>query len=337
GTVFEDNNNNQLPDAGEGLSGVTLNVFADNNTDGKADNNTIVATTMTASTGTYQLSNVPVGNYVLVEINPLNFISVKDYDLTNDADLVPNTNMNNDTIPVTLNNNETDAENYFIDDRLPPSITCPANVTIECTASTDPSNTGMATATDHCDGNVMISYADVTVGAGCPQEYIITRTWTATDNCGNSSTCSQLITVDDSMAPAITCPANITITCTASTLPGNTGSATATDSCDPSPVISWSDVTTTGTCPQAYSITRTWTAADHCGNSSTCQQIISIIDNAAPAISCPTDVTIQCTASTQPSNTGNPTSTDNCDPSPIITFTDVTASGSCPQAYSIIR
>jgi hypothetical protein len=104
------------------------------------------------------------------------------------------------------------------------------------------------------------------------QEYTITRTWLATDDCGNSTTCSQVITVDDSTPPTITdCPDNITIECDESTLPGNTGMATATDNCDGMPTVTYSDVTAASqTCVQEYTITRTWLATDDCGNRTTC-------------------------------------------------------------------
>jgi hypothetical protein len=42
-----------------------------------------------------------------------------------------------------------------------PAITCPVNVTINCEASTAPSNTGTATATDNCTDVVTnITFAD---------------------------------------------------------------------------------------------------------------------------------------------------------------------------------
>jgi hypothetical protein len=58
---------------------------------------------------------MPVGNYVIVETQPAGYVSVKDFDASNDGDLVPNTNMMDDIIPVTVTNAETDAHNYFIE------------------------------------------------------------------------------------------------------------------------------------------------------------------------------------------------------------------------------
>jgi hypothetical protein len=44
--------------------------------------------------------------------------------------------------------------------------------------------------------------------------------------------------------------------------------ASATDNCDPAPDVTYSDVTVaSSTCPQEYTINRTWTATDACGNS----------------------------------------------------------------------
>src|SRR5690606_5687458 len=78
---------------------------------------------------------------------------------------------------------------------------CPADVTIECDEDTLPANTGSATATDLCDMDVTPTYADVTAAGDCDQEYVITRTWTAVDDCGNANTCTQVITIVDTTAP----------------------------------------------------------------------------------------------------------------------------------------
>ncbi len=235
-------------------------------------------------------------------------------------------------------NSSTCNQIIVVDDSTPPVITCPVNVTIECTASTAPANTGTANTTDNCDQTPIISFTEViTNSPTCSQEYTITRTWRATDDCGNSSTCNQLIVVDDNTPPVISCPPNITIQCTASTNPNNTGSATATDNCDASVEITSTSTSIPGLCPQQLTITRTWRATDDCGNFSTCVQIITVIDIVPPVISCPPNITIQCTANTLPPATGNATAVDNCDGSPIFTFNDVTVGGICLQEGTITR
>ena len=131
-----------------------------------------------------------------------------------------------------------------VDDSTPPVITlCAADVTVECTDSTDPADTGMSTATDACDPAPVVTFADVTMAGVCAQEYTIARTWTATDACGNTSICLQTITVDDSTPPMITlCVADVTVECTDSTDPADAGMSTATDACDPAPVVTFADV-----------------------------------------------------------------------------------------------
>ena len=124
GNVFVDADNDMVPDNGEGLGGVALRLLSDSDTDGKADNNIPIATTNSNPNGNYTFNNIPVGSYVVVEINPPYFISVKDFDPSEDFDIVMNSNMTNDTIPLTLTNNETDANNYFID-----KMDCPLIVT----------------------------------------------------------------------------------------------------------------------------------------------------------------------------------------------------------------
>ncbi len=220
-------------------------------------------------------------------------------------------------------------------DTLAPVITCPVNVTIQCTASTAPGITGFATATDNCDTTVTVASSDVVTAGSCPQEMTITRTWTATDDCLNSSTCVQTITVEDTLAPVITCPVNVTIDCPASPL---FEAAMATDACDTMVQITFVNDTMRGSCQPEYFITRTWTATDDCGNVATCSATITVQDTLPPVITCPVDVTIECTAVTLPSATGVATASDSCDLIPLLTFSDVTtASLICIQEYTITR
>src|SRR6185295_4320259 len=92
------------------------------------------------------------------------------------------------------------------------------------------------------------------------------RTYRGTDACGNVSTCTQTITVNDQTGPVIVCPVDRQLSCCDATDPGHMGTATATDNCGGVPTITYSDVVNSG------GIDRTWTATDGCGNSSTCVQ-----------------------------------------------------------------
>ena len=65
-------------------------------------------------------------------------------------------------------------------------------------------------ASDNCGTPVVTFVSDVWSG-NCPR--IITRTYQAADSCGNTTTCTQIITVNDSIAPQITCPAAVTVAC----------------------------------------------------------------------------------------------------------------------------
>jgi protocatechuate 3,4-dioxygenase beta subunit len=115
GSVFEDFDGDEVPDSGEGLEGIQIKLYKDDNTDGIADQNGFVKDTLTDGTGYFALTNVTTGSYVIVEVHPTEYQSVKDFDASNDNDIVPNTNTLNDTIPVTITNAETDANNYFIE------------------------------------------------------------------------------------------------------------------------------------------------------------------------------------------------------------------------------
>src|SRR5437867_3782929 len=116
-----------------------------------------------------------------------------------------------------------------------------------------------------------------------------------TDSNGCQSTCTNTTPVVDTTAPVIsTLPGPTTIECPATP---SFATPTATDACDPSPTLTFADVTTPGSCPQAHDVTRTWTATDHCGNSSQKSQTIHVVDTTPPVVSeVPGPSTIQCPA-----------------------------------------
>ena len=104
---------------------------------------------------------------------------------------------NSVTFTVADVNGNTDAceINVYVHDEIDPTLTIPADVAVPCSYSpTTPDATGQATAVDNCDASVEITYSDVVIvwEDGSKE---ITRTWTATDNEGNTSSGEQIITV----------------------------------------------------------------------------------------------------------------------------------------------
>jgi hypothetical protein len=85
--------------------------------------------------------------------------------------------------------------NVEVQDKLPPAIVCPANMTVDCDTPFDPDNLSDAfgpgaTASDNC--NVTMTESSSINIDNCGEGFII-RTFTATDPNG-SAQCSQIIT-----------------------------------------------------------------------------------------------------------------------------------------------
>ena len=217
-----------------------------------------------------------------------------------------------------------------IDTQAPTLIGVPANVTVQCNAVPAPAN---PSATDNCDATPTITFGQTITPGNCPDAYTITRTWMATDNCGNTSTQTQLVTVIDTQAPTlIGVPANVTVECNAVPAPAN---PSATDNCDQTPTITFSQSQTPGSCPQSYTITRTWMATDNCGNTSTATQTVTVRDTQAPILTAaPANVTVECDAVPAPATLQ---ASDNCDTNVPVIFTQTITPGNCAGNYTITR
>lgn len=225
-----------------------------------------------------------------------------------------------------------------VDDTIAPTFdTFPGDLVLECDQSTDPNDTGEPTASDNCDATPTITYSD-SVLAG-----VITRTWTVTDDCGNSTSQDQTITVEDTTDPTITAPSDVQIECDVDPNdPNFTGWPTVADNCDADPTVTFTDVVTPGACASEFTITRTWQVEDNAGNTATDDQVITVVDTTAPTFAEATDaldITVQCSDSTDPAATGEPTPSDNCglastDP---LTYSDVTNLTGCNGTGTITR
>src|SRR5690606_23275872 len=70
----------------------------------------------------------------------------------------------------------------------------------------------------------------------CAEVY--TRIWTATDNCGNSTSITQTITIVDTTPPVITCPHDLTVECIEDIPAPNVQLVIASDDCS-DVIITW--------------------------------------------------------------------------------------------------
>ncbi len=219
-------------------------------------------------------------------------------------------------ITVTVNDSN---EDYFVSGlTLSGEATTPA-------ANVSPSITGNATATDNCSAVTPTYTDDLSTLTACGTGTFV-RTWTVSDECGNTVSNPQNITIEDTTPPALSAtPADITVACIGD-IPGDPG-ITATDTCDDMPTVTFTQ-STAPACPGNGIITNTWLATDCAGNSVSHVQTVTIDDNTPPVLSAmPADVTVDCAANA-PSDLGI-TATDSCDDMVNVTFTQSTAPA-CP-------
>jgi gliding motility-associated-like protein len=153
--------------------------------------------------------------------------------------------------------------------------------------------------------------------------YQINRVFTAMDECGNTSTASQILSIIDNLGPVFAGFLDTTGVCdVAPVLPA----PVATDAC--SGITPMPDtvgvVSTPGTCADAYTLTITWVANDVCGNTSTFAQDIAIADTVRPVLTnIPPNVTVSCNAIPPPQAIETFGSSDNCDNAVGVTFSEV--------------
>ena len=228
-------------------------------------------------------------------------------------------------------NEKTETQVITVEDSTDPEISgVPSDITVECNAIP---NAAQPTATDNCDVDVELDFSENQSGSNCADGYILTRTWTAVDNCGNEKTETQIITVEDTTAPEISgVPSDLTVECDA--IP-NAAQPTATDNCDIEVELNYSENQSGTNCADGYTLTRIWTAVDDCGNEKTETQIITVEDTTAPEISgVPSDLTVECDAIP---NAAQPTATDNCDIEVELNFSENQSGSNCADGYTLTR
>ncbi|MDO8366951.1 MAG: cohesin domain-containing protein [Saprospiraceae bacterium] len=227
----------------------------------------------------------------------------------------------------------TSASFSFTDNMAPTASNLPPiNVTcISAIPAPDPSL--ITDEEDDCDASpTVVHFADASNGGtGCANSpRIIGRTYSVTDDCGNTTYVTQMITAVDNVPPSFSAPANITLTvdagCYYNASTAVTGDVTnESDNCSNGLNAFYTDAVALGVnTPDKFIITRTWQLVDACGNVAIPRnQIITVQDVILPTVSCPPSFSVtggmvelsSCAVETYalPSlNALNPD--DNCDP-----------------------
>ncbi len=179
-----------------------------------------------------------------------------------------------------------------VNDTQAPTVTCPANIT----KSNDANQCGAVvtfptiTANDNCPG------VTVTATPASGSLFPVGTTTVAvlaTDAHGNTANCSFTVTVNDTQAPVITCPANINTTSTTGTC-GKvvTFAPTATDNCGGTVTITTSPAS--GSTFPVGTTTVTVTAKDAANNTSNCSFTVKVTDSQLPVISAQPVAAISC-------------------------------------------
>jgi hypothetical protein len=182
---------------------------------------------------------------------------------------------------------------------------------------------------DNC--STILSYQDINDTRNVCGLGQITRIWTATDQGGNTSSCSQTLNFTNMEVTTITWPADYELECFVDPIslepdqlnrPFDRPNISGDQNCIQY-AIAYNDEFFDVCAPFGYKIRRTWSILDWCnpGFDTSYIQELKVIDTIAPSIACPGDFTVNlrhndCTAVV---SLPNAIAADNCDFNPVVT------------------
>ncbi|MBC7886120.1 MAG: hypothetical protein H7X99_11640, partial [Saprospiraceae bacterium] len=217
-----------------------------------------------------------------------------------------------------------------IEDKSIPDLVCPPDVTIDCADLGNFNVTGfpvlpvggqrdsiapgkwLLTSFDRCS-DAILTFTDVAVSNLCPPNpfsSVITRTWVVTDNSGNTSSCTQTISVNRTDINDVIFPANYD---------SATGPYASLEACgtwikipegqdfagNPSPEttgyptgilclkasVTFTDAKIPICGANSFKIVRKWRVIDHCtGTIRELNQLITVMDTTPPNLVCPDQI-----------------------------------------------
>jgi gliding motility-associated-like protein len=206
------------------------------------------------------------------------------------------------------------------DTDAPVIVTCAPNTTLQLGANCEatlPDYTLSVVATDNCDNNLTISQSPAAGTIVSGHGSVVNVTVTVTDANGNSTQCFFDVTLEDSVAPVVSCAADVAEATDA-------GSCFATITLDaPTADDNCAIASVTNDAPATFPIGSTivtWTVTDIAGNVTTCEQLVTVTDNELPTIACPADITQTADAGSCFATValGSPATDDNCGVASVV-------------------
>ncbi|MBL7808984.1 MAG: T9SS type A sorting domain-containing protein, partial [Saprospiraceae bacterium] len=208
-----------------------------------------------------------------------------------------------------------------IEDKLAPALTCPVDVTIACSESTEMQHTGNILIAD-CSNTITVVDDEYTDFGQCsdPRGQLV-RTWIVTDTWGNQAACEQIITITKFDLDDVVFPNDVTVDCEVTYL--NPDGIASVNTGEPSingasiigstwcgAQVGFNDTYFYG-CGGTFTILREWGVLNNCeplgpGNPVTYTQRILVNDLGGPTFNCPPAVTVSTNPFECCSNTALP-------------------------------
>src|SRR5204862_399370 len=207
-------------------------------------------------------------------------------------------------------------------DNLSPVIACTAINTLSLHAALPISivNFTAPVGTDGCPGSSTAQTAGLGSGSLFPLGDTTTTVF-VTDAAGNTAACSFTVTVLDNQAPVIVCPADITQNTDTNACGAivNFTAPVGTDSCPGSSTVQTAGLASGSLFPVGVT-TNTFVVSDAAGNTAACSFTVTVLDNQAPVIVCPANITQN-------------SDTNAC--GAIVSYTAPVGTDSCPGSSTV--
>lgn len=219
-----------------------------------------------------------------------------------------------------------------VDDCCEPTLEmeCPVDIELACGSLATPDITGEPNviASDCWTEEITQSYSDVILSENDCQS-VVSRTWAVTSG-DESLSCVQLITLNQDFTSPVfeNFISDVEFTCEEEML---IPEPTVSDNCS-EVILEFTEEFLDEGCLGV--IRREYRAADACGNVVLAEQFIHIVDEIAPSIQAPANMTLGCDelASLE---VPEPVVTDNCDLEPSLVFSQSSSPGFCTNAQNI--